>query len=98
MPFLIETWDKPDHGAVRQAHRPAHLAYLEKNQSLLLACGAKMDDGGTIPEGSFYIVDVEDRAAAERFIAADPFTQVGVPARMTITRWRLAFLDRRSYL
>ncbi|MBW8066031.1 YciI family protein [Ferrovum sp.] len=98
MPYLIETWDKPEQGAVRQANRPAHLAWLEENKSRLLACGAKMDDAGQTAQGSFYIVDVEERADAERFIAADPFTQVGLPARVTITRWRLAFLDRRSYL
>lgn len=98
MPYLIETWDKPEHGALRQAHRPTHLAWLEEQRARLLACGAKMSDDGQAPQGSFYIVDVDSREAAERFIAADPFTQVGLPQRTVITRWRLSFLDRRSYL
>ncbi|EQD73068.1 YciI family protein [mine drainage metagenome] len=98
MPYLIETWDKPEHDAVRQANRPAHLAWLEENKTQLLACGAKMDDAGQRAQGSFYIVDVDERADAERFIAADPFTLVGLPDRVMITRWRLAFLDRRSCL
>ncbi|MDA8416074.1 MAG: YciI family protein [Betaproteobacteria bacterium] len=98
MPFLIETWDKVGQGPLRQAHRPAHLAWLEEQKGLLLACGAKMSDDGQTPQGSFYIVDVDSRSAAEAFIQADPFSQVGLPERVVITRWRLAFLDRRSYL
>lgn len=98
MPYLIETWDKAGHAALRQAHRPAHLAWLEERKALLLACGAKMSDDGEFAQGSFYIVDVTTRAEAEAFIQADPFTQVGLPERVVVTRWRLAFLDRRSYL
>ena len=39
MPYIIETFDKPDHQAVRQQHRAAHLDYLDANKHLLLACG-----------------------------------------------------------
>lgn len=38
MPFIIETFDKPGHQAVRQAHRPAHLDFLDTHKHLLLAC------------------------------------------------------------
>ena len=44
MPYMIETWDKPDHGALRLDLRPAHLDYLERHKALLLACGAKLDE------------------------------------------------------
>ena len=40
MPYMIETFDKPDTGELRQELRPAHLDYLEDNKKLLLACGA----------------------------------------------------------
>ena len=47
MPFIIETFDKPGHQAVRQAHRPAHLGFLDTHKHLLLACGAKLADDGS---------------------------------------------------
>ena len=47
MPYLIETFDKPNHQHVRQAHRPAHLLFLEENKAKLLACGAKLNDDGS---------------------------------------------------
>ncbi|MBO1076373.1 YciI family protein [Roseomonas marmotae] len=98
MPYMIETWDKPESQSLRLEHRAAHLAYLAENAARLLACGAKLADDGGDGGGSFYIVDVETREEAESFLAADPFTQAGLPGRQAITRWRKAYLDGKSYL
>jgi uncharacterized protein YciI len=98
MPYLIETFDKPHTHALRQALRDKHLDYLEDNKALLLACGAKLDDDGIGSSGSVYIVDVETRAEAEEFVNADPFAVGGLFERMTITRWRKAYLDGTCYL
>lgn len=98
MPFIIETFDKPDHQAVRQAHRPAHLEYLADNKALLLACGAKLRDDGQDGGGGLYIVDLDTREQAEAFIAADPFTKADLFERITITRWRKAYLGGQLML
>jgi uncharacterized protein YciI len=98
MPYLIETFDKPHTQALRQALRDKHLDYLEENKDLLLACGAKLEDDGTGGTGSVYIVDVETRGEAEDFVNADPFAIGGLFERMTITRWRKAYLDGKNYL
>jgi uncharacterized protein YciI len=80
MPYFIETFDRPNHGHVRQA------------------CGAKLTDDGEAALGGVYLVDVETRAEAERFIAEDPFTKADLFLRIEITRWRKAYLDGRNYL
>ncbi|MBU9465400.1 YciI family protein [Burkholderia multivorans] len=98
MPFLIETFDKPDHAHVRARERDAHLAFLARHRALLLACGAKLDDDGAAASGGIYIVDVETREAAERFIAADPFTLAGLFERVAIVRWRKAYVDGVCHL
>jgi uncharacterized protein YciI len=98
MPYLIETFDKPHSAALRQAVRDKHLDFLEENKSLLLACGAKIEDDGTGGTGSVYIVDVETRAEAEDFVNRDPFAEAGLFERMTVTRWRKAYLDGKCYL
>jgi uncharacterized protein YciI len=95
---MIETWDKPDSASLRAEGRAKHLAFLAESAGKLLACGAKVADDGSGGDGSFYIVDVETRAEAEAFLAADPFSQIGLPARSAITRWRKAYLDGKSYL
>lgn len=92
MPFMIETWDKPNRQELRQQTRAEHLAYLDAHAAKLLACGAKLNDDGSDAGGGIYIVDVDTRAEAERFIAADPFSQVGLFREVRITRWRKAYL------
>jgi uncharacterized protein YciI len=93
MPYLIETWDKPDHQHVRQAARPDHLRYLERIGALLIACGAKLNDDGSDAGGGIYIVDVDSRAQADALIAADPFTAVDLFQKVEIRRWRKAYVD-----
>lgn len=96
MPYAIQTIDKPGSAEVRAAARPAHLEYLTANQHLLLAAGALIDDDGTGGHGGVLLVDTEDRAAAERFIAEDPFTKAGLFEKVTVTRWRKAFFDKKK--
>ncbi|HEY4299218.1 MAG TPA: YciI family protein [Paraburkholderia sp.] len=93
MPYIIETFDKPGHADVRTRERDIHLAFLEKNKALLLACGAKLNDDGSSAGGGVYVVDLDTREEAEKFIAADPFSLVGLFERVTITRWRKAYFD-----
>lgn len=98
MPFLIETFDKPDHQALRLEVRQAHLDYLDANVTLLLACGAKLSDDGTTASGGLYLVDLDSREKAERFIKADPFHQAELFAEVSIVRWRQAYLNRQNTL
>jgi uncharacterized protein len=98
MPYVIETWDRQDHQSVRAQARPAHLDFLAKHAARLLACGAKLDDDGADLGGGLYVLDTENRAEAERFIAADPFNAAGLFERVIITRWRKAYLDGRCFL
>ncbi|CAB3707363.1 hypothetical protein CEY09_27870 [Achromobacter marplatensis] len=98
MPYIIETFDKPNHQEVRQQHRAAHLEYLDANKQLLLACGAKLQDDGKDAGGGLYIVDLDTREAAQQFIDADPFSQAKLFDRVTITRWRKAYVDGTCYL
>jgi uncharacterized protein YciI len=98
VPFIIETWDKPGHAPMRTRERDVHLAYLDANKSLLLACDAKLEDDGSNAGGGLYVVDLDTREEAERFIANDPFALAGLFERVTITRWRKAYVGGKGYL
>ena len=93
MPYAIITHDKPDSSAIRKEHGAAHRRYLDDNKAKLIAAGAMLDDEATAPTGSIFIIDTDDRAEAEAFLAADPFSQAGLFAEAEITRWRKAFFD-----
>ena len=92
MPFCIDATDKPGMSKLRAEVRPRHLAYLEENLPRLLAAGAKLDDAGEA-FGTLYILDVEDRAAAEAFANSDPYAVAGVFGTIVVTRWRKGFFD-----
>ncbi|OCG74638.1 YciI family protein [Microbacterium sediminis] len=98
MPYLIETFDKPDHVALRTKLRPAHLDYLATVAPKLIACGAKLSDDGETADGGIYLVDVDTREEAEALIAADPFARGGLFDRVHVQRWRKAYVDGRSFL
>ncbi len=93
MPYIIETFDKPDHQWLRQEMRNAHLDFLAENADLLLACGAKLDDDGKDLGGGLYVVALDSRSDAEALIAKDPFSKAGLFDRVHITRWRKAYVD-----
>jgi uncharacterized protein YciI len=91
MPYIVEAWDKPGTLEIRQKFRPPHLEYLDKNKTLLLACGARLNDDGSDAGGSLYIIDVDTREEAEGFLKSDPFYQAGLFERFSVTRWRKAY-------
>ncbi len=61
LPYIIETFDKPEHQHVRKAARAAHLEFLDQHKALLLACGAKLDDEGKDLGGGLYVVALDSR-------------------------------------
>ncbi len=98
MPFFIETFDKPDHGHVRQRARESHLEYLAANKALLLACGAKLSDDGNSASGGVYLLDLETREEAESFIANDPLFLAELFERVSVTRWRKSLSGGACFL
>ncbi len=94
MPFAIVTRDKPGHAHLRERHQSEHKRYLDAhNDRLLLAGGAMLDDAGTTPHGGVLLIDTDDRAEAEAFVAGDPFAKCGLFESVLITRWRKAFFN-----
>ncbi len=98
MPYAIQTKDKPGHGHLRAEHRAEHIAFLEANLDKLLAAGALIDDDGTGGHGGILIVDTDDRAEAEAFIAGNPFSKAGLFEAVTGTRWRKDYLNFENCL
>ncbi|CAM4103206.1 YciI family protein [Acinetobacter pragensis] len=93
MPYVIETWDKVNHSPLRKQLRDEHLNYLNQRLEILLACGAKLDDEGCDLGGGIYIINVDTREAAQKFIEQDPFYIGGLFQKIKIDRWRKAYLD-----
>ncbi|VTU41940.1 YciI family protein [Variovorax sp. RA8] len=94
MPFAILALDNPECETLRTALRPQHLAYLDAHHGEILAGGALLNDLGQAI-GGLLIVDTQDRASAEAFVAGDPYTKGGVFGSIRVMGWRKSFFDRR---
>lgn len=86
--FLCELIDGPDGAERRKAAGPAHHQYQKRVMASFIARGPMRSDDGLRNIGTFYIIQVKDRAAAEAFIAAEPLNQAGVFSEIRIDRWR----------
>lgn len=88
MLFAIICEDKPGHVETRLAIRPDHLAYLEPFLAHIVLAGPMLADDGETSVGGLVVVDLPDRAAAERFAAEDPYSRGGLLRNVTVRPWR----------
>ena len=87
MLWVISCTDKPNIEAVHKPAMAAHNIYLDEKfaeGNLVLAGGAVGADGKT-RVGSLFIVNCKTSAEARAFYDAEPLTQAGVFASVTIT-------------
>jgi uncharacterized protein len=86
--FVCEMIDGPDGAERRKAAGPAHHKYQKSVMDSFIARGPTRSDDATRVTGTVYIIQVQDRAAAEAFVAAEPLNQAGVFSKVRIDRWR----------
>lgn len=92
MLFALICNDKLDHLQTRLDIRPDHIAFLNglNEKGALKFAGPFLDEGGK-PNGSLVVIDAEDRAAAERLAADDPYAEAGLFASVDIRPWNWVF-------
>ncbi len=89
MLFVLYCLDRGDAADLRQANRPAHLAWA-KGQTGIRMAGPLLDEQERMV-GSLFVIEAEDRAAIDRLHASDPYVQAGLFERVEIHpfRWLL---------
>lgn len=75
--FAIQAADKPGMADARAAIRQTHLDYLAARESVVVLGGVTYGADGE-KDGSVWIVNVADLAAAEAFAAEEPFVRAGL--------------------
>jgi uncharacterized protein YciI len=80
MHFVIFATDKPNHEKVRDGERPRHHRYiLDPGLPVRVqVAGPTLDPDSETVNGSLFIIEAEEMAAAEAFIADDPYNQAGL--------------------
>lgn len=94
MLFVIHALDKGDEQTTRASHYDAHRAYLSEagQQGIdIVMSGPLVGDDNITPIGSLFVVEAENRQAAEKFHHSDPFFVAGLWETSAVN----AFLRRR---
>jgi uncharacterized protein YciI len=91
MLYMILATDVDDSMALRQQHRPAHLARLEKmnEEGRLVLAGPTPYPEQEGVSGSLIVAEFEDLDAAEAWASQDPFALEGVYAEVLIKPFRI---------
>lgn len=87
MLFCFTGTDKPDSRDIRLANREAHLKHWG-DAGIVKAGGPFTTDDGNVMNGSMLIIDVADRAAAEKFVENDPYNKAGLFQRIETRAWK----------
>jgi uncharacterized protein YciI len=80
MYFVILATDRVGYGKVRAEARPRHHAYIV-DPALpvrVRVAGPTFDADSQTRNGSLFVVEAENMAAAEAFVADDPYSQAGL--------------------
>ncbi|WP_422367681.1 YciI family protein [Pelagibius sp.] len=100
MLFAVFFEDNTELGKdLRQQHLPAHLAFLEKHKTQVVAAGPLLADGGEAEggesEGGLWLVEAADRNAVTTLVKEDPFWPTGLRKSYRIAIWKQVFADGR---
>ena len=88
MLYAIRCLDKPNHQQVRLDNRPAHGAYLKANEPRVVLAGPLLSDDGQAMIGSLLVLDFDNRAEVDRFLADDPYAKAGLFESVVVTPFR----------
>lgn len=86
--FTLTCLDKADVLDLRMATRPDHLAYVGGFGDAVKLAGPVLETSDGNPKGSFFILDVENEAAANAFADGDPYLAAGVFGARTVHAFR----------
>ena len=88
MLYSVYCLDREDTHDLRAQHLVAHRAHLDAWGDKLFFSGPLQSDDAQTALGSLFVLNVADRAEAERFIHTETFYNEGIFASVKIFRMR----------
>jgi uncharacterized protein YciI len=92
---MVKCRSKPGTDELRTATIPAHKAHLDKFRAETWFSGPLFTDDGASAIGSLRFIEFPDRAAAQAYIDADPYTTEGIFESINIQAWQPALEHRQ---
>ena len=94
--WMIIAWDREGQSDTRAANISAQKDYATTLGERLIGYGHIVTDDASKTLATTWFVQLDDRAAAEAFVANDPLSRAGVYDKIDIRRWSNSFLKRAA--
>lgn len=94
--WAIYCWDKDGMADRRKALLGAQRAYVQSFGERVIGHGHFVSDDGGKTLGTSFFMQLDDRAAADRFVADEPMNKAGIYERVEIHRWSNSFGKRMA--
>ena len=94
--WAIYCWDKPGTAETRRALLAEQKSYVKHFGERVIGYGHFLSDDGRDPLGTSFFMQLDDRTAADEFIADEPLNKAGVYQRVEIHRWSNSFGKRAA--
>ena len=88
MHWLIKCRARPAIDELRAATLPAHTRFLDGYPEVTWYSGPLFTDDNKNAIGSLRLIEFPERAAAQAYINADPYTHAGIFESIIIERWK----------
>ena len=94
--WAIYCWDKPSTADTRRALLPEQKAYLKNFGERVIGYGHFVSDDGRDTLGTSFFMQLDDRAAADAFVAGKSMNKAGATSKVEIHRWSNSFGKRAA--
>lgn len=94
--WAIYCWDKPGSAAARRALAAAQQAHVAGFGERVIGYGHFVSDDGAETLGTSFFMQLDDRAAADRFLADEPMHKAGLYRAVEVHRWSNSFGKRAA--
>src|SRR5580698_7815153 len=94
--WAIYCWDKPGTVETRRALLLEQKSYVKNFGERVIGYGHFVTDDGCDILGTSFFMQLDDRAAADKFVVDEPMSKAGVYERVEIHRWSNSFQQRAA--
>ncbi len=96
--WAIYCWDSDAVGTAetRRALLPEQKTYVKNFGERVIGYGHFVSDDGRDTLGTSFFMQLDDRAAADAFVAGEPMNKAGVYSKVEIHRWSNSFGKRAA--
>ncbi len=94
--WAIYCWDRPGTSEIRHRLLPEQQACVAAFGERVIGYGHFVSDDGGETLGTSFFMQLDDRAAADAFVAAEPMARAGLYQSVEIHRWSNSFGKRAA--